>query len=52
MIFNLSKIEFSRNDIKLNIKFPKKLNRKLAYLLGIQIGDGYLKRDKKKKNRL
>ena len=42
MRFKLSKIEKSRSDIKRNIKFPTVLNKDLAELLGILVGDGSL----------
>jgi len=42
MKFNLSKICYSVVDRKKNIIFPSKLNPKLAELIGIHIGDGYL----------
>jgi intein/homing endonuclease len=44
MEFDLSEIEMSRTDKKLNIRIPRYLNSDLAYLMGIQIGDGYLKK--------
>ncbi len=44
MKFDLSDVEFSRNDINGEIKIPKFLDSKLAYLMGIQIGDGFLKK--------
>lgn len=44
MKLNLSNLDFSKNDLKLNIKVPRYLDNKLAYLLGVQIGDGYLKK--------
>jgi hypothetical protein len=42
MNFDLSKIEFNKNDIKNNTKLPKKLDKKLAHLIGIHLGDGHL----------
>ena len=42
MELDLSKVEFSRNDIRLNINTPKSLNDELAYFIGIHIGDGCL----------
>ena len=44
----MSNVIFSNNDLRLNIKLPKNLDSDLAYLLGIQIGDGYLKKYKRK----
>ncbi|MFH0868149.1 MAG: hypothetical protein V1831_02465, partial [Candidatus Woesearchaeota archaeon] len=44
MEFDLSIVNFSYNDRKFNIKLPEFLDAKLAYLLGIQIGDGFLKK--------
>ncbi|MBI2549888.1 hypothetical protein HYV83_01780 [Candidatus Woesearchaeota archaeon] len=44
MKINLSKVSFSRNDIRLGIRLSRKMNSDLAYLLGVQIGDGYLKK--------
>lgn len=40
MKFDLSKVEFSRIDLKQKVKFPKELNPELAYLLGVHLGDG------------
>jgi len=40
--FNLSKVEYSKNDIKSNIRIPEKLCVKLAEFLGIMIGDGHI----------
>jgi len=40
--FNLKKVEFSRNDIKLGITIPKNMTKELAYMVGVHIGDGYL----------
>lgn len=40
----IEKIEFSTNDRKTQIKLPTILDEKLAYLLGVQVGDGYLKK--------
>ena len=40
MKFDLSKVEFSRNDLRLEIKVPKKLTKELAYYIGIHVGDG------------
>ncbi len=41
---DLSKVLFSKNDLKSNIRVPEYLDTNLAYLLGIQVGDGYLKK--------
>jgi len=45
MIYNLdpSKVEFSKHDLVRKITLPKELTLELAYLLGFQMGDGYLK---------
>ena len=43
-MFDLSKIEVYRNDIKNNIKLPRELDEKLAHFLGIHLGDGHLYR--------
>jgi len=40
MKLDISKVEFSKNDIKNNIKIPQYLTPELAYLVGIHIGDG------------
>lgn len=40
MKFDLSKVEFSKVDLKEKIKFPRELNSNLAYLLGVHLGDG------------
>ena len=47
MNFNLSKIEFSRKDIKIETKIPNKLTTKLAYFIGVHVGDGTLVFNKK-----
>ena len=39
--FDLSKVEHSKNDIKLSIEIPKYLTEDLAYFLGFHVGDGY-----------
>ncbi|MEK6934624.1 MAG: LAGLIDADG family homing endonuclease [Nanoarchaeota archaeon] len=39
-MFRYSDIEFSNIDKKRGIKLPKKLSPKLAYLIGVHIGDG------------
>ena len=44
MKFDLSDLDFSKNDVRLNIKIPEILDKRLAYLLGIQVGDGFLKK--------
>ncbi|MCH8003757.1 MAG: hypothetical protein IH934_03920 [Nanoarchaeota archaeon] len=44
MKFDLSNVRYSRNDLKWNIKIPDLLDTKLAFFLGIQVGDGYLKK--------
>jgi intein/homing endonuclease len=48
MDLDISKIEFSRNDIKRNLKLPKELNSELAEDVGFHIGDGYMKNRKGK----
>ena len=40
--FDLSKVEFSENDIKRNVIIPSKLTPELAYFIGIHVGDGCL----------
>ena len=50
MELDLSKVDFSRKDIKLNIKIPKKLTKKLVYFIGIHVGDGTLSFNKSKHN--
>ncbi len=47
MKFDLSTVRFSKNDIKYHLKVPKELDSDLAYLLGIQVGDGYLKKQQR-----
>jgi len=44
MKLDIAKIEFSNNDLKYKIKLPKFLDDRLAYLLGVQVGDGYLRK--------
>ena len=38
--FDLSKVEFSRNDLRLGIKVPKYLTEELAYFMGFHVEDG------------
>lgn len=40
---DISEIEFSKNDLIRGVIIPKELTLELAYLLGFQMGDGYLK---------
>lgn len=40
---DISKVEFSRNDLRSGIQVPEKLTKELAYFLGFHVGDGYLK---------
>ena len=42
MRFNLSKIQFSRNDIRSGITIPTKLTEEVAEFLGIMVGDGHV----------
>jgi intein/homing endonuclease len=42
MKLDISKVEFSRNDIKRGIRIPKKMDQKLAEFLGIMVGDGHV----------
>ena len=42
MEFNLSKIKFSKNDLKSNIRIPRILTKELAEFVGIMIGDGHV----------
>ncbi len=51
MNFDLSQVEFSKKDIKNNIKIPKKLTPELAYFIGIHLGDGCLSFKKEKYDR-
>lgn len=46
--FDLTKVEYSRNDIRQGIKVPKYLTEELAYFLGFHVGDGYMKIVKRK----
>jgi intein/homing endonuclease len=50
MKFYLSKIKFSKKDVKDGVKIPKKLTLELAELLGIIIGDGHIS-DRLRKDR-
>src|SRR3989344_3994087 len=43
MKFDLTKVEYSRNDIRHGIKIPEYLTPELAYFLGFHVGDGYMK---------
>lgn len=40
MKLDISKVEFSKKDIKDNLKIPSILTPELSYLIGIHIGDG------------
>lgn len=40
--FDVTKVEYSRNDIKQGIKVPEELTEELAYFLGFHVGDGYM----------
>ena len=42
MKFNLDDIQLSKNDIKMGLKLPTKLNEDLAEDIGIMIGDGHI----------
>ncbi len=42
MKLDISKVEFSRNDIKNNVKIPRYLTSQLAYLIGAHVGDGFM----------
>jgi hypothetical protein len=42
MKFELSKIKYSRNDVKWDIRLPTELNSDLAYFLGVHLGDGHM----------
>ena len=46
MKLEISSIDFSKNDIKNEIKLPKTLNKDLAHFLGIHLGDGHLQKGK------
>tara|TARA_Y100000034_G_C6883627_1_gene405367 strand:+ start:1134 stop:1955 length:822 start_codon:yes stop_codon:yes gene_type:complete len=50
MKLNSSKIEFSRNDIKREIKIPSNLTKNLAYFIGFHVGDGCLQNSYRKKD--
>ncbi len=49
MNLDISKIEFSRNDLRRGIKIPKALSEELAEDVGFHIGDGYMKSRKNEK---
>ena len=42
MKFDLTKVEYSRNDVRQEIKVPEYLTEELAYFLGFHVGDGYM----------
>ncbi len=42
MKFDLSKVNFSRFDIKRGLRLPTELNEKLAEDIGIMVGDGHI----------
>ena len=48
MELDLSKVEFSHNDKRLGIKVPTELTEDLAYFMGVHVGDGYMKIQKRK----
>ncbi len=39
---DVSKVEFSKNDLRLGIKIPEHLTEDLAYFLGFHVGDGHM----------
>lgn len=45
---DISKVEFSKNDIRFGIKIPKVLSEDLCYETGTHIGDGHLSCYKRK----
>lgn len=53
---DLSKVEYSKNDLRLGIIVPEYLTEELAYFLGFHVGDGYMgvqkRKDKKTDYRL
>lgn len=49
MKFDLSRIEFSKFDIKRDLKLPIMLDEKLAEDLGIMVGDGHIGKEIRKK---
>ena len=42
MIFDLSQIQISKNDLTRGLRLPTKPSAELAECIGIIIGDGYL----------
>ena len=42
MKFDLSKINFSKNDIKRGLNLPTEINKELAEDIGVMVGDGYI----------
>ncbi len=49
MKLNILTIEFSKNDLINKITLPQELNSDLAHFLGIIVGDGYVKKERRKK---
>jgi len=49
--FDLSMVEFSKNDLRLGIKIPDHLTEELAYFLGFHVGDGHMS-VKRRKNKI
>ena len=48
MEFDLSKIKFSKNDLKKGINIPKNLDSRLAEFIGIIVGDGHIGKHRSK----
>ena len=46
--FDLSMVEFSKNDLRLGIKIPDHLTEELAYFLGFHVGDGHMSVQRRK----
>ena len=44
MKLDMSNVIFSNNDVHNAIRLPREMTTDLAYLLGVQLGDGYLKK--------
>lgn len=52
MKLDISEVKYSKNDLKIGVKVPTKLDENLAHLMGIHMGDGHLRRTEKNDYRI